>query len=200
MNVSSKLIENAINEIAKLPGIGKKSALRLAIYVLKQEESFTESLAGALLALRKNIKYCAKCFNIADEDLCNICKDTQRDVSIVCVVETFKELIAIENTGQYKGVYHVLGGLISPMENIAPEQLQIPSLIERVKNETIKEVILALATSMEGDTTAFYITKKLKDFPLKITTLARGLPIGGELEYADEITLARSLQTRIIYQ
>jgi recombination protein RecR len=200
MNLPSKLIENAVNEVAKLPGIGKKSALRLVMHLLKQDVPFTEDLADALMTLRKGIKYCSKCFNIADEDLCNICLSKNRDTKTICVVETFKELIAIENTAQYKGLYHVLGGLISPIENISPEQLQIDSLVKRIEQENIQEVILALATSMEGDTTAFYLTKKLKEFPIKITTLARGLPVGGELEYTDEITLGRSIQTRIVYQ
>ncbi|MCU0438621.1 MAG: recombination mediator RecR [Raineya sp.] len=200
MNLPSKLIENAVNEVAKLPGIGKKSALRLVMYLLKQDVSFTEGLSNALTTLRKEIKYCTKCFNIADEELCNICLSKNRDTKTICVVETFKELIAIENTAQYRGLYHVLGGLISPMENISPEELHIESLINRVKSENIQEVILALATSMEGDTTAFYLTKKLKEYSVKVTTLARGLPIGGELEYADEITLGRSIQTRITYQ
>jgi recombination protein RecR len=200
MNLPSKLIENAVNEVAKLPGIGKKSALRLVMHLLKQDVPFTEDLADALITLRKEIKYCSKCFNIADEDLCNICLSKNRDTKTICVVETFKELIAIENTAQYKGLYHVLGGLISPIENISPEQLQIDSLVKRIEQENIQEVILALATSMEGDTTAFYLTKKLKEFPIKITTLARGLPVGGELEYTDEITLGRSIQTRIVYQ
>ncbi|KOY84606.1 recombination protein RecR [bacterium 336/3] len=200
MNLPSKLIENAVNEVAKLPGIGKKSALRLVMHLLKQDVTFTESLANAITTLRKEIKYCSRCFNIADEDLCNICLSKNRDVKTICVVESFKELIAIENTAQYRGLYHVLGGLISPIENISPEELHIESLINRVKSEETQEVILALATSMEGDTTAFYLTKKLKEYPVKVTTLARGLPIGGELEYADEITLGRSIQTRITYQ
>jgi len=200
MNLPSKLIENAVNEVAKLPGIGKKSALRLVMHLLKQDVNFTEGLANALTTLRKEIKYCSKCFNIADEDLCNICLNKNRDTKTICVVESFKELIAIENTAQYRGLYHVLGGLISPIENISPEQLNIESLMNRVKSEETYEVILALATSMEGDTTAFYLTKKLKEYSIKVTTLARGLPIGGELEYADEITLGRSIQTRITYQ
>lgn len=197
MQLPSKLIENAVNEIAKLPGIGKKSALRLVIHLLKQDISYTENLSEALNKLRQEIKYCQKCYNIADEDLCQICLSNNRDQETICVVETFKDLIAIENTAQYKGLYHILGGLIAPIENISPEQLNIEVLIRRVEQEKTKEIILALSASMEGDTTAFYITKKLKDFPIKITSLARGLPIGGELEYTDEITLGRSLITRI---
>ena len=197
MQLPSKLIENAVNEVAKLPGIGKKTALRLVIHLLKQDIKYTENLSEALNKLRQEIKYCQKCYNIADEDLCQVCLAKNRDQETICVVETFKDLIAIENTAQYKGLYHILGGLIAPIENISPEQLNIEALIRRVGQEKPKEIILALSASMEGDTTAFYITKKLKDFPIKITSLARGLPVGGELEYADEITLGRSLITRI---
>jgi len=197
MNLPSKLIENAVNEIAKLPSIGKKTALRLVIHLLKQDESYTEKLSEAILKLRQDIKYCQRCYNIADEDLCQICLAKNRDQEIICVVESFKDLISIENTAQYRGLYHVLGGLISPIENISPEQLKIENLVQRVEQEQPREIILALSASMEGDTTAFYITKKLKDFPIKITSLARGLPIGGELEYADEITLGRSLMARV---
>lgn len=197
MQLPSKLIENAVNEIAKLPGIGKKTALRLVIHLLKQDETYTESLSEAILRLRQEIRYCQKCYNIADDEFCQICLTKSREQETICVVESFKDLIALENTGQYRGLYHVLGGLIAPIENISPEQLKIAELIHRVEQEKPKEVILALSASMEGDTTAFYISKKLKDFPVKITSLARGLPIGGELEYADEITLSRSLMARI---
>jgi recombination protein RecR len=197
MQLPSKLIENAVNEIAKLPSIGKKTALRLVIHLLKQDENYTQSLSEALVKLRQEIKYCKKCYNIADEDLCQICLAKNRDQDIICVVESFKDLIAIENTGQYRGLYHVLGGLIAPIENISPEQLKIKELVQRVEHEKPKEIILALSASMEGDTTAFYISKKLTNFDVKISSLARGLPIGGELEYADEITLGRSLMTRV---
>ena len=197
MQLPSKLIENAVNEIAKLPSIGKKTALRLVIHLLKQDENYTQSLSEALIKLRQEIKYCKKCYNIADEDLCQICLAKNRDQDIICVVESFKDLIAIENTGQYRGLYHVLGGLIAPIENISPEQLKIKELVQRVEHEKPKEIILALSASMEGDTTAFYISKKLTNFDVKISSLARGLPIGGELEYADEITLGRSLMTRV---
>jgi recombination protein RecR len=197
MQLPSKLIENAVNEIAKLPSIGKKTALRLVIHLLKQDENYTQSLSEALVKLRQEIKYCKKCYNIADEDLCQICLAKNRDQDIICVVESFKDLIAIENTGQYRGLYHVLGGLIAPIENISPEQLRIKELVQRVEHEKPKEIILALSASMEGDTTAFYISKKLTNFDVKISSLARGLPIGGELEYADEITLGRSLMTRV---
>jgi recombination protein RecR len=197
MQLPSKLIENAVNEIAKLPSIGKKTALRLVIHLLKQDENYTQSLSEALIKLRQEIKYCKKCYNIADEDLCQICLAKNRDQDIICVVESFKDLIAIENTGQYRGLYHVLGGLIAPIENISPEQLKIKELVQRVEHEKPKEIILALSASMEGDTTAFYISKKLTNFDVKISSLARGLPIGGELEYADEITLGRSLMARV---
>ncbi|GAB4127611.1 MAG: recombination mediator RecR [Raineya sp.] len=197
MQLPSKLIENAVNEVAKLPGIGKKTALRLVMHLLKQEASYTENLSEALNKLRQETKYCQKCYNIAEGDFCQICLNRSREQDIICVVENFKDLIAIENTAQYKGLYHILGGLIAPMENISPEQLKIEALIKRVEQEKPKEIILALSASMEGDTTAFYITKKLKKFSVKITSLARGLPVGGELEYADEITLGRSLVTRI---
>ena len=197
MNLPSKLIENAVNEVAKLPGIGKKTALRLVIHLLKQDESYTEKLSEAILKLRQEIRYCQKCYNIADEEFCQVCLAKNREQEIICVVESFKDLISIENTAQYRGLYHILGGLIAPIENISPEQLKIEALVRRVEQERPKEIILALSASMEGDTTAFYITKKLKDFPIKITSLARGLPIGGELEYADEITLGRSLMARI---
>jgi recombination protein RecR len=184
----------------KLPNCqvsAKKTALRLVIHLLKQDENYTQSLSEALVKLRQEIKYCKKCYNIADEDLCQICLAKNRDQDIICVVESFKDLIAIENTGQYRGLYHVLGGLIAPIENISPEQLRIKELVQRVEHEKPKEIILALSASMEGDTTAFYISKKLTNFDVKISSLARGLPIGGELEYADEITLGRSLMTRV---
>ncbi|MCS6795067.1 MAG: recombination mediator RecR [Raineya sp.] len=196
----SKLIEDAVNEIAKLPGIGRKSAFRLVLHLLKQEPAFTENLSNALTRLRNEIRYCSQCFNIADDETCSICANPKRDRQIICVVENFKDLLAIENTAQYNGLYHVLGGLIAPIENITPDMLKIQELVQRVQNEGITEVIFALSASMEGDTTAFYITKQLKHLPhLKITSLARGLPIGSELEYADEVTLGRSIQARIAY-
>lgn len=202
MEYPSKLIEDAVNEIAKLPGIGKKTALRLALYMLREEEDFAKSLAEALVNLRTKTQYCKICHNISDAELCNICANERRDRSIVCVVETVTDLIAIENTSQYKGLYHVLGGIISPIEGVGPGDLHLPSLIERVTAPAseVKEVILALSSTMEGDTTAFFITKKLKDHPVKITSLARGVPIGSELEYTDEITLGRSILGRKAYE
>lgn len=199
MNFPSKLIENAVNEVSKLPGIGKKSALRVILYLLKQEEKSTENLSVALQTLRKEIKYCKKCYNISDDEICSICASKSRDNTILCIVESFKDIFAIENTAQFRGVYHVLGGLISPMDGIAPEDLHLDSITERIKELGVKEVLLAVSPTMEGDTTAFYITKKLKELNLKITTLARGVPVGGELEYTDEITLGRSILSRINY-
>ncbi|MDN5200523.1 recombination mediator RecR [Fulvivirgaceae bacterium BMA10] len=200
MHFSSKLIEDAVHEISKLPGIGKKTALRLVLHLLKEEKESTENLATALVKLRTQIKYCKACYNISDDDLCAICTSHRRDASTICVVENTPDLMAIENTAQYNGVYHVLGGIISPIDGIGPSDLKIAELIDRVKgSEEVKEIILALSPTMEGDTTAFYITKKLKEFDLKISTIARGVPVGGELEYADEITLGRSIITRTEY-
>ncbi len=196
----SRLIEEAVNEIAKLPGIGKKTALRLALHLLKEEQETTSELASALINLRTKIKYCAHCHNISDEEVCGICSGSYRDRSVICVVEDAPDLLAIENTNQYKGLYHVLGGIISPLNGVGPSRLQIESLIERVKAQSIQEVILALSPSMEGDTTAFYITKKLKEFPVKVTVIARGVAIGGELEYTDEVTLGRSIVSRIAFK
>jgi recombination protein RecR len=202
MEYPSKLIETAVNEIAKLPGIGKKTALRLALHLLREEEESTQSLADALVDLRTKTQYCRICHNISDAEVCGICANERRDRSIICVVEDATDLIAIENTSQYKGLYHVLGGVISPIEGIGPGELQIQSLIERVKAEdsVVKEIILALSSTMEGDTTSFFITKKLKDEDVKITTIARGVPIGSELEYTDEITLGRSILGRKAYE
>ena len=200
MNFSSKLIEEAVLEISKLPGIGNKTALRLVLHLLKQDEQFTFSLTEALTKLRKDIQYCKHCHYIADKPICEICENKNRDQSMICVVENSQDVIAIENTGQYRGLYHILGGVISPMEGISPSDLKIDSLIERVPHSGVKEVIFALSPTMEGDTTTFYLIKKLKSFPLKITTIARGIPIGSELEYADEVTLGRSIITRTNYE
>jgi recombination protein RecR len=201
VNYPSKLIETAVNEIARLPGIGKKSALRLAIHLLKRDPKQTLELSEALINLRTQIQYCQNCHNIADTQLCNICTSHKRDRSTICVVEDLPDVLAIENTSQYYGLYHVLGGIIAPISGVAPSDLKISELIQRIQQNTeIKEVILALSPTMEGDTTAFYITKKLKEYPVKITTIARGIPIGGDLEYADEITLGRSILSRINYE
>ena len=201
MNFPPKLVENAIEEISRLPGIGKKTALRLVLHLLKQPESSTDNLTAALNDLREGIRYCGTCHIISDTTECT-CRTIKRDLTTMCVVEDTPDVLAIENTAQYRGLYHVLGGVISPIEGIGPSDVNIESLINRVKDSEpkIEEVILALSPTMEGDTTAFYITKKLKEFGVKITTIARGIPIGGELEYADELTLGRSIMTRTTYE
>ncbi len=201
MHFSSKLIEEAVNEISKLPGIGKKTALRLVLFLLKEEKESTLSLSEALVNLRTRILYCSTCHNISDAPVCSICSSTKRDQGTICIVENIPDVIAIENTAQYFGTYHILGGVISPIEGVGPADLNIDSLLNRVKdNEEIKEIIFALSSTMEGDTTSFYITKKLKDLPVKISTIARGVPVGGELEYTDEITLGRSILRRTAYE
>lgn len=199
MNFPSKLIENAVEELAKLPGIGRKTALRLVLHLLKSENENTYALASALEKMRSEVTYCRTCHNISDTEICNICANPLRDHGLLCVVSDIRDVIAIENTGQYQGIYHVLGGVISPIEGVGPNDLQIKSLVERIPGSEIREVMLAVSPTMEGDTTAFYITRKLRDFPLKITTIARGVPVGGELEYADEITLGRSILERTSY-
>ncbi len=200
MEYPSKLVEKAVEEIAKLPGIGKKTALRLVLHILNRPEADTTSLSEALVDLRHNIKYCNTCHIIGDTDECT-CMTMNRDTSIICVVEGTTDAMAIRNTGQYNGLYHVLGGRISPMDGIGPDNIRIDSLIDRIKdNSEIKEIILALSGTMEGDTTAFYITKLLKDLDVKVTSIARGIPVGGELEYADEITLGRSILTRTLFE
>ncbi|UTA69661.1 recombination mediator RecR [Emticicia sp. 21SJ11W-3] len=204
MNFPSKLIEDAVVEISKLPGIGKKSALRLVLHLLKREEAQTQLLADALVAMRTQTTYCRQCHNISDQELCQICSSTRRDRQIICVVEDTRDVLAVENTAQYRGLYHVLGGIISPMMGIGPNDLHIDSLLKRLEQtdetEKVQEVILALSPTMEGDTTAFYLQKKLRAFPVKISTIARGIPIGGDLEYTDEVTLGRSILSRIAYE
>jgi recombination protein RecR len=194
----SKLIEEAVNEVAKLPGIGKKTALRLVLHLVKENQNRTIALAEVLTKLRANIRFCKTCHNISDEEECSICKSHRRDRSLLCVVEESKDVLAIENTAQFIGVYHVLGGIISPVNGIGPDELKIASLIDRVgrSNGEVREIVLALSPTMEGDTTAFYLHKKLKDFPVKITSIVCGVLVGGELEYADEITLGRSITSR----
>ena len=192
----SILLENAVSELASLPGVGRKTALRLALFLLKRDEAAVESFAAALTDLRRNISYCRVCHNICDDDLCGICANPQRDASTICVVENIKEVMAIENTGQYNGLYHVLGGIISPMDGIGPSDLHLDSLVERVASGVVKEVILALSTTMEGDTTNFFINRKLADTSAKVSVIARGVAIGDEIEYADEITLGRSILSR----
>lgn len=193
----SILLENAVSEFAKLPGVGRKTALRFVLHMLRQDIKNVEAFSNSIQTLKKEIKYCKCCYNISDEEICSICVNPTRDNSLICVVENIKEVMAIENTAQFKGLYHVLGGIISPIDGIGPNDLQINSLINRVSNGNIKEVILALSTTMEGDTTNFYIYKKLKTFDIKISMIARGISIGDEIEYADEITLGRSILNRM---
>lgn len=199
-NYPSKMIEQAVEEISKLPGIGKKSALRLALHLLKRPEAQSLQLAHAVVQLRTETKYCPQCHMISDGDLCGICASHKRDESIICVVEDLRDVLAIENTGQFMGLYHVLGGIISPLSGISPSDLTIETLVARVASGKVSEVILGLSPTMEGDTTAFYLTKKLKEFPVKLSTIARGIPIGGDLEYTDEITLGRSIVGRVMYE
>jgi len=194
---SSSLLENAVNEFAKLPGIGRKTALRLVLHLLKQSEHEVEVFGNSFIHLRKEIVYCKVCHNISDTEVCHICSNPARDHETVCVVENIKDVMSIENTQQFRGLYHVLGGIISPMDGIGPSDLEIESLVQRVKDENVKEIILALSTTMEGDTTNFYIFRKLTPLNIKITTIARGIAIGDELEYADEVTLGRSILNRV---
>lgn len=195
----SALLENAVNEFSKLPGIGKKTALRLVLHLLRQNTSSVENFASAMTLLKNNVKYCRSCYNISDEDICPICSNPARDNTTICIVENIKEVMAIENTSQFRGLYHVLGGIISPIDGIGPNDLQIESLINRVSHGEIKEVILALSTTMEGDTTNFYIYKKLMNFDVKISIIARGISFGDEIEYADEVTLGRSIANRTLF-
>lgn len=203
MNYPSRLIEDAVSEISRLPGIGKKTALRLALHLLKRDEQQTRGLSEALMKMRTQTCYCSQCHNISDEALCNICKNPKRDASIICVVVDTRDVLAIEATSQFKGLYHVLGGIISPLEGIGPSDLNIDSLLKRITEAPpgarVLEIILALSPTMEGDTTAFYLQKKLKPSEVRVSTIARGIPIGGDLEYADEITLGRSIVSRVAY-
>jgi recombination protein RecR len=200
MNFSSKHIENLIEEFAKLPGVGRKTATRYVLHVLKQDTKEVESFVNALVNLKNELKYCSVCFNISDKDICNICSSHNRDKSLVCVVEDIRDVMAIESTQQYNGVFHVLGGIISPLDGIGPNDLSIEPLVKRISEGEIKEVIMALSTTMEGDTTNFYLYKRLKEFNVTISTIARGISIGDELEYTDEVTLGRSIKNRILYE
>ena len=200
MNFSSKLLENAVYEIALLPGIGKRTALRLALHLLKQPNAQVERLACALVSLRNNITYCKKCYNISDTEICDICASFHRDPSVLCVVEDIRDVMAIENTGQYNGLYHVLGGKISPIDGVGPNELHITSLVKRVKEESIKEIIFALSNTIEGDTTNFYIFKQLEGLEITTSTIARGISVGDELEYTDEVTLGRSILHRVPFE
>lgn len=200
MEFPSKLVENAVNEMSQLPGIGKRTALRLVLHLLKQPREQTELLSSALTTMRNDIQYCKECNTISDDEICGICSSGSRDKSLICVVEDVRDVMAIENTGMYKGVYHVLGGKISPIEGIGPSQLKITSLVEKVKEGKINEIIFALSSTMEGDTTNFYIFRQIKEYDVKTSTIARGIAVGDELEYADEVTLGRSLLNRIPFE
>lgn len=197
MIFSSSLLEEAVKEFSKLPGIGKKTALRLVLHLIRQEEGSVMQFSDAIARLRKEIRFCKRCHNISDGDLCKICSNTGRKQQLVCVVENLRDVIAIESTQQFNGLYHVLGGIISPLDGISPEDIQIDSLIRRVEKEQIEELIFALNPNIQGDTTIYYISKKIRSLPVKVTAIARGISFGGELEYADEMTLARSISNRI---
>lgn len=199
MNFSSRLLEQAVSEFGRLPGVGQKTALRLVLHLLKQPDADVSRFTEALDRLKAEINYCRNCHNISDSEQCEICASVKRDKSLICVVEDMRDVMAIENTNQYQGVYHVLGGLISPMDGVGPSDLNIDRLVERLRAGGITEVILALSATMEGDTTIFYLYKKLKEFGVQITTIARGIAFGGELEYVDEVTLGRSIVTRVPY-
>ncbi len=197
MQLSSQLLEKAVSAFAKLPGIGKKTALRLVLHLLKQEPADVAQLSEAITRLRNEIRFCTRCGNIADGPQCSICLNPGRKQQLICVVESIRDVIAIESTQQYNGVYHILGGIISPLDGVGPDQLTIDALLERIKTEKTEELIFALNPTLQGDTTIYYIQKKLQDHPIRVTTIARGVAFGGELEYADEMTLARSLQNRL---
>ncbi|MFT3826522.1 MAG: recombination mediator RecR [Chitinophagaceae bacterium] len=197
MQFSSGLLENAVNEFAKLPGIGKKTALRLVLHLLKQEPEKVNAFGETIMRMRQEIKFCQRCYNVADTEICAICANNMRRQELICVVESIRDVIAIESTQQYNGIYHVLGGIISPLDGIGPDQLTIEALVARIPKENIEELIFALNPNIQGDTTIYYIQKKLQHLPVKITTIARGIAFGGELEYADEMTLARSITNRL---
>ncbi len=196
----STLLEEAVHEFSRLPGIGKKTALRLVLHLLRQPEEQVTGFGEAIIRLRKEVQRCRQCHNISDTDLCPICANQRRDASLICVVENVREVMAVESTGQFNGVYHVLGGLISPMDGIGPSDLEIDSLIDRLKSGTVREVLLALSATMEGDATAFYLFRKMAGISVRVTTIARGIAVGDELEYADEITLGRSIINRIDFK
>lgn len=196
---ASKLVEDAVNELSRLPGIGKKTALRLALHLLKKDPHIAVALGNSIIKMREEILFCSRCHNLSDTNICEICSNPRREEEVVCVVEDVRDVIAIENTGQYNGLYHILGGIISPIDGIGPNDLNIESLVSRIPQEKIREVILALSTTIEGDTTNFYLFKRLKESEVMITTIARGVSVGDELEYADEVTLGRSLLNRMPY-
>ncbi len=198
-NYPSKLLESAVNEFSRLPGIGRKTALRLVLHMLRQAPSDVERFGQSIIKLRNEVMFCKVCFNITDAEVCSICNDKKRDQGLVMIVEDIRDVMAVENTSQYNGLYHILGGILNPMEGIGPEQLNIQGLVDRIAAHEVREVIMALSTTMEGDTTVFYLFRKLKPFDITVTTIARGVAIGGELEYADEVTLGRSILNRTLY-
>ncbi|MFY0483158.1 recombination mediator RecR [Flavobacterium sp. PLA-1-15] len=200
MEFSSKLLEKAVNEMSQLPGIGKRTALRLVLHLLKQPQEQTAFLSQSLLNMREDIKFCESCHNISDVDVCEICTNKNRDHQLICVVEDIRDVMAIENTGQFKGIYHVLGGKISPIDGVGPSQLKITSLVDKIKSGTVRELIFALSSTMEGDTTNFYIYKQIQDCEIITSTIARGISVGDELEYADEVTLGRSILHRVPFE
>lgn len=200
MEFSSKLLQTAVDEMSQLPGVGKRTALRFVLHLLRQPETQTQQLTTALNKVRTEIKFCKKCHNISDAQICHICNSNKRDQSVICVVEDIRDVLAIENTSSFNGLYHVLGGKISPMDGVGPNNLHIESLINRVKQGNVEELIFALSATMEGDTTNFYIYKQLGGLPIKTSTIARGIAVGNELEYADEVTLSRSIQNRIPFE
>lgn len=200
MEYPSRLIENAVQAFSALPGIGKKTAMRLVVHLLQEDSALSDRLSESIAKMRHEIQFCAICHNVADEQTCGVCNDKSRDKSLICVVENFRDILAIENTRQYRGVYHVLKGLISPMDGIGPDKLTIPDLISRVASGEVSEIIMALNPTIEGDTTLFYLSKQLSAYPVKITTISRGVAFGGELEFVDEVTLARSIASRLPYE
>mgnify|MGYP003402287139 CR=1 FL=1 len=200
MEFSSKLLEKAVNEMSQLPGIGKRTALRLMLHLLKQPKEQTQYLSQALTTMREEIKFCVNCHNISDDEICEICSNTNRNHTIICVVEDVRDVMAIENTNQFKGIYHVLGGKISPIDGVGPSQLNIATLVQKAKSGTIAEIIFALSSTMEGDTTNFYVYKQIKDLEIKTSTIARGISVGDELEFADEVTLGRSILQRVPFE
>ena len=200
MEFSSKLLEKAVNEMSQLPGISKRTALRLVLHLLKQPKEQTAFLSQALTGMREEVQFCESCHNISDAAVCDICSNAKRDRQIICVVEDIRDVMAIENTGQFRGIYHVLGGKISPIDGVGPSQLNINSLVDKVKSGEVKEIIFALSSTMEGDTTNFYIYRQIQDYPVVTTTIARGIAVGDELEYADEVTLGRSILQRVPFE
>jgi recombination protein RecR len=200
MNFPSKLVENAVNQLSRLPGIGKRSALRLVLHMLKQEKNSVEQFGDSFIQLINRINYCSRCYGISDSELCEVCSNPKRDIETICIVEDIRVMMAIESTMQYKGVYHILGGLISPMDGVGPNDIRAEELVKKVKNGAVKEVIFALSTTMEGDTTNYYLFRRLKDSGVKISSIARGIAIGDELEYTDEITLATAISSRLPYE